>query len=501
MDVQELVVRAVPEGVSDTVDGLGEMTDQVEDSTDQMDEQASSMADLSKQFAGAMNVAVAGLAVASASLLSQVPVLGEAFDGLFAIVSGVAFQMDSVLRPVLSPLTDAFLNVADTIFQAEGAGGALVGMLGTLVTIFGAVVVPAAALAAKLGLAASTGAALISAGSTLIGVIAAIAGAIVSLPGLIAVGIAALVGFIAAYLTNWNGARDKTNAIVGEIVKLVKEGFSTFVDKAKEFLGKLINALKNGFPGAVKAVSDFVSDVGDKFTNIISNAKNWGEDLIGAFIDGVESKVSTLKSKVSDVAGIISDHLPSSDADTGPLSNLTSQGAGLISAFVGGASGESNDLPGFLRGTLEKATSVFKTLGSEARAFSGRFRGIINNIQTKIPTPELNLSSALQTVSGFVSTINGFTRELADMFTRLAAIIRKSVNQSISDMERLDTTMSENITTERTLTTQANGNSSDDSTDFIGSVGSGRGTINLDGRDVENTQGRYRADNLHRRGG
>ena len=134
MDVQELVVRAVPEGVSDTVDGLGEMTDQVEDSTDQMDEQASSMADLSEEFAGAMNVAVAGLAVASGFLLSRVPVLGEAFDGLFAIVDAVAFQMDSVLRPALMPLNDLFFSLSDTIFNADGVAGSLIGTLGTIIT-------------------------------------------------------------------------------------------------------------------------------------------------------------------------------------------------------------------------------------------------------------------------------------------------------------------------------------------------------------------------------
>ena len=365
MDVQQLVVRAVPEGVSDTVDGLGEMTDQVEDSTDQMDEQASSMADLSKEFSGAMNVAVAGLAVASGFLLSRVPVLGEAFDALFAIVDAVAFQMDSVLRPVLSPLTDGILNVADILFQAEGAGGALIGMLGTLITILGAVVLPAAALASKLGLAASTASALISAGSTLAGVITTVGAAIISLPGLIAIALAAIVGFVAAYLTNWRGARDKTDAFVGDILGFVSSGFARLVTIADNLLGNLVSAVKSKGANAVKATSDFVNNMAGEFRDLISNAAGWGRQLISRLIAGIKSAAGNLQSAVSGI-------------------NLT---AGVTIGDVAG------------------------TVSAGAQAAE----------------------------SG--------------------------------------------------------------ASDFIGSVGGGGGTINLDGRNIENTQGRYRADNLHRRGG
>ena len=362
MDVQELVVRAVPEGVSDTVDGLGEMTDQVEDSTDEMDEQASSMADLSKEFSGAMDVAVAGLAVASGFLLSRVPVLGGAFDALFAIVDAVAFQMDSVLRPVLSPLTDAFLYVADKIFQAEGAGGALIGMLGTLVTILGAVVLPAAALASKLGLAVSTKAALISAGQALIGALATVASAL-SLP-FVAVGL--LIAGLA--LLAWH--------------------------------------FREGIVDAVHTAIDHLGNLAEWFTNAASDAVDWGVDLIGGWIDGITSV--ELQDAVDFVTGL-------ADTFTDLVSDAWGWGRDLIQRLIAGIKSRAGDLRESIGG-MEVAAGV---------------------------------------------TVDDISGTIGD------------IGESASE---------------------AGG-------DFIGSVGGGRGTINLDGRSIENTQGRYRADNLHRRGG
>jgi len=365
MDVQELVVRAVPEGVSDTVDGLGEMTDQVEDSTDQMDEQASSMADLSEEFAGAMNVAVAGLAVASGFLLSQVPVLGEAFDGLFAIVSAVAFQMDSVLRPVLSPLTNLFLGIADVIFEADGAMGVLFGTLGTIITALGAVVLPAAALASKLGLAASTTAALSSAGSVLVGVLGTIAGAL-SLP-LVAIGALVVgLGLLAfKFRDEISNAIDIAIRAVQDFARSLPGLLSDAVSTGVDALKGLAQGVRSMGSNAIRAAIETVGGIANVFQTTISNAADWGRQLISRLIAGIKSAAGNLQSAVSGI-------------------NLT---AGVTIGDVAG------------------------TVSAGAQAAE----------------------------SG--------------------------------------------------------------ASDFIGSVGGGGGTINLDGRDVENTQGRYRADNLHRRGG
>ena len=99
--VSEVVVGLRSDGAEDTKDDLEGVSDQTEETTQQLDEQSEQMTELAQGFAGALEAATVGLLAASAGLLSQVPILGQLFDGLFAIVQAVALQMDQVLRPCL----------------------------------------------------------------------------------------------------------------------------------------------------------------------------------------------------------------------------------------------------------------------------------------------------------------------------------------------------------------------------------------------------------------
>ena len=362
MDVQELVVRAVPEGVSDTVDSLDKMNDRVEESTDEMEEQAESMSDLSKEFAGGMTTVAVGLAVAAGSLLTQVPVIGEAFSALGAVVSAIAFQIDNVLRPALVPFIELGLEAADTIYELDGAAGTVVGVLGALAVAFSTVVLPAATLASKLGLAVSTKAALIGAGKALIGALAIVASAL-SLP-LVAVGL--LVAGLA--LLAWH------------------------------FREEIVDA--------VHTAVDHLGNLAEWFTDAASDAVDWGADLIGGWIDGITSV--ELQDAVDFVTGL-------ADTFTDLVSDAWGWGRDLIQRLIAGIKSRAGDLRESVGG-MEVAAGV--------------------------------------TVDDISGTIGG---------------IGESASEAGSD--------------------------------FIGSVGGGRGTINLDGRNIENTQGRYRADNLHRRGG
>ena len=298
VDVAEVVVRATPDGMDDVVSQTNEMESAVEDSTEEMDDQAEAMSDLSEKFQGAMSVAVTGLAVAAGGLLSQVPVLGEAFDGLFAIVDAVAFQMDQVLRPVLTPLTNLFLDIADAIFEADGAMGDIIGVGGTLAAILGSIGGPALLVASKLGLIGSVSGAVIAAGKLLVGALAAVASAI-SLP---VVAIAALVAGLA--LLAYHFREEISNAIQTAIA-----AFEDFV------------------PKAMLAVRSVVNRVTSAFTSLVSKAKEWGRSLIERLAQGIRDASGIVRDiveginltagvTIGDVAGTASD-LGSAAADAG----------------------------------------------------------------------------------------------------------------------------------------------------------------------------------------
>ena len=225
----------------------------------------------SQRFQGAMSAAVAALAVASGGLLSQVPVIGELMSGLFSIIEAVAFQMDSVLRPVLSPITDQMFDWANAIFEADGALGTLIGVVGSLISIGTVVITTVAAIGSTIGVWASTTAGVVSILGTLVGAVGTVVGAIASLPVALVAAVAAIVAFAAAYALNLGGVRDKTDELLGQI-------WQFFLD-----LG-----------------SDLVDWAGD----LASDAFEWGRNLIDSFINGIKAAIGRLRDFLGDLRDI-----------------------------------------------------------------------------------------------------------------------------------------------------------------------------------------------------
>jgi len=294
-----------------------------------MQEQSESMSDLAESFSGAMTAVVAGLAVASAGLLSQVPVIGEAMSGLGAIVDALAFKMDGVLRPVLGPISDFFFDVADAIFEADGAMGAFIGTAATIATILLSVVGPAILLASKLGLVSVSMGTVASVAGTVVGAIGTVVGAIASLPVVLTAAIAALAAFAVAYLTNWRGTRDKTDAIINQIEGIVKRGFANFINAAIKFLKSFVKSVKKKF-GEVR------NKITTKFNNLVEDAKQFGKDLVSEFASGIRDKIGDAIAAASELASEVRDRLPGSPAAMGPLSDLDETGPGLVDTFIGG---------------------------------------------------------------------------------------------------------------------------------------------------------------------
>jgi len=308
--VAEVVVSAVPEGISDTTGQLEQMESTVQESTDSMQEQAGTMSDLSESFKGAMGAAVAGLAVAAGGLLSQVPVLGEAFAGLNAVVDAIAFQMDKVLRPVLTPLTNGFFKVAEAIFEADGVVGTIIGTLASVVTAIVAIGGPIALAAGKIfGFAAVWGA-IKTAVATAVGAIVSVIGGI---PAAIAGLIIAIAAFAVGYLTNWKGIRDKTDAIVGEIISFVTDGFTTLANGALEILTDFVGFAIDRFMAFLDFLTDFGADIATAATGIGANIVNGIiegiKGLTGILLDVVTSVINSVIGLINSAIEVIPDRV------------------------------------------------------------------------------------------------------------------------------------------------------------------------------------------------
>ena len=132
VNAEELVVSFRAENADETKAEMEQVEGQLEETTEQMEEQADEMEGFTSKFRGAMGALVAGIAVAAGGLLTQVPILGETFAGLMAIVDKLALSLDESLRPAFSDLRDELFEISDKIDPDEG----FVANLGTLTVEF-----------------------------------------------------------------------------------------------------------------------------------------------------------------------------------------------------------------------------------------------------------------------------------------------------------------------------------------------------------------------------
>jgi uncharacterized membrane protein YgcG len=349
---EELVVAIRSENVGETVEDLENVERSMDDTAESAGDSAEQLEGFSERFAGAMSAAVAALAVGAAGLLSQVPVLGEAFGGLAALVSAIAFQMDGVLRPVLTPITNQFYEWANAIFEADGVLGDIIGVLATVASILAIVGVAAVKLGVTWGAVTAAAGTVASVLATVAGVVGTVIGAIVSLPAAIAVAIAAIVAFAAAYLTNWRGTRDKTNKIIGEIIDFVVSGFKKFGTMALKALGGFVDQ-------GVRAFNEFAAAVSEWAAGLAEDAFEWGKNLIENFIRGIRAIIGRLRGFLSDLGEI--------GASVGiDIPDLGSLGGG-----GGGGGGGSGRLPFRGGGT---GTGGAQIDGRQLTESTGRYR-------------------------------------------------------------------------------------------------------------------------------
>jgi len=382
--VSEVVVGLRSEGAEDTKDDLEGVTDQTEETTQQLQAQSDQMTELAQSFSGALKAATVGLAVASAGLLSQVPVLGQAFDGLFAIVNSVALAMDTVLRPVLTPLTNKMFELSQAINESGAPIKTLIGILATVATVItGLLLGPVGVLGATLG-GLGAGAILALAdfqkfkrGLTKVaqfvrenapkafekfkqkasGLIKRAANQIQqNLPKIVR----ALIQFgkkvvskLESFAKNTNFkqlGRDIMNGIVTAIERFVRFAKPVVDDIAKviedefnnygwEQLGRdVVKAIslslknrKDLMVGAGEVLVDEFADVFEDYT-----WKEMGKAIINGLTAGIRARFNFLKGVVKETAQMIADHLPSSPAKKGPLSDIDEAGPGLVDEFAGG---------------------------------------------------------------------------------------------------------------------------------------------------------------------
>jgi hypothetical protein len=166
--------------------------------------------------------------------------------------------------------------------------------------------------------------------------------------------IAALIAFspiilaFAAFAAIVFGIVTLVGWVIDTISMIIEEGLGNVIRDIGIYFGGLWHWISSGFMALEEIVASFMA-----------KAYKWGEDLVGGFLEGIQSKWNDLVNWLSSSLTSITNLLPSSDAIEGPLSNLSGQGQAFVTTFQTGIEGA---MPGFVSnleaGPLATAANV-----------------------------------------------------------------------------------------------------------------------------------------------
>lgn len=121
-----------------------------------------------------------------------------------------------------------------------------------------------------------------------------------------------------------------------ELLKNLPDILADGILIAVELIKGIAQGMVDYFAPVSDALSDMLIDLTDWFSRKWDDFKEWGSDMIQAFIDGIKEKWQSLKDTVCDVASSVKDFLGFSEPDKGPLSNFHTFAPDMMDLFAKG---------------------------------------------------------------------------------------------------------------------------------------------------------------------
>lgn len=192
-----------------------------------------------------------------------------------------------------------------------------------------------------------------------------------------------IVGFIRLARLDFSGFKDSMLSIVDTLASGVVDLFRWLYDKlignsiVPEMLSDIISAVKSW--NFVSEIKSKVDDALSKVEGFASDFKSAGKDLINSLIDGIDDKIGALEEKAEEIGEKVDKYTPSSDADEGPLSNLTDSGAALPETLAKGMEKNLSTLEGSSTKVAHAANPAMAGGGTAG----GGGRGVVINVDAR----------------------------------------------------------------------------------------------------------------------
>lgn len=263
------------------------------------------------------------------------------FSNLKEAVSQLGQAFGEVLLPVIVPvvqgLTDMIKAFADldgptkeiivTLLALLAAVGPILTAVGTGLTMFSNLSIIATTLGTTIG-------GLVT--STLLPMAGIIAGIIAAIVAVIAVikNWDKIINFLKTSFEGFFNFLGLAKDIVLEGLKMmISDAWSFITEKVSQLGTWVLTKLETGFANILMKGVNFATNVRNwlsnlkdtvsgAFNNMISNAANWGRDMIDNFLGGIRSMWGNLTNTVSNTASTIWSYLHFSEPEKGPLKNF-----------------------------------------------------------------------------------------------------------------------------------------------------------------------------------
>lgn len=271
------------------------------------------------------------------------PQLIEAGAQIFqALVKGISDNIDTITQAVITAVT----TIATALIQNTGP---LVQALATIITTIAQAlptILPDLTEAIKQQMPLILQAILDSLPAIIecaTQIIVTIAETLANNINLIVDGAVKIIDTLAMSLSDSDTAKKLTEAafkivftLTKEIVKNLPDILASGILIAVEIVKGIAQGMVDFFAPVSDALSDKLLDLTDWFSRKWNDFKEWGSDMIQAFIDGIKEKWQSLKDTVCDVASSVKDFLGFSEPDKGPLSNFHTFAPDMMGLFAKG---------------------------------------------------------------------------------------------------------------------------------------------------------------------
>lgn len=331
-----------------------------------------------------------------------------------------------------------FLAITGPILMVIGA--IIVG-IGKVISAIGVIKVAIAGLPALLAklyvIGTSIASGIASAASAVMGALSAVAAAVGVTVGVLLGAVAAVVAAIIVWIKNWDAIKEAAGLFCERTVEHlqqlkdffigvfdnIKEAGALFVERMGEHWDALMTACSNAWYNiknamimavseAVTSVEEWFSGLGDFFKELISDAFNWGADLIGNIKQGIMDGLKGVKDAAKAVADAIRERLHFSEPDVGPLADFNSwmpdmmkQMAEQINAGVPGVATAMQNVAGTMAGAINpdysgQLASINNGIGQLAAAGGGNITVPVYIGQQKFAQAVANVNQTTKYRSG-----------------------------------------------------------------------------------------------------